>query len=170
MTSPQRAGAKGLWPLWAAAAVSTSILLVVVILIVRRPGETLTADRLAEARARWAAAGISDYRMVVVVSGVQEGRHEIEVRRGEVTRMETGGVPVREEVREFWSVEGMFRFLQTELANLAAPDRAYGTADPGAVVLRAHFDPGTGVPLGFLRHVTGKAMTIEWAVSEFERR
>ena len=138
------------------------------VLVVRERNRPLTAERIQTARALWERNGPADYRMDVRIGGGQEGEHHIEVRGGKVVSMETGGAPAPQHVWKFWSVEGMFTFLETELANSKRPQEAYGVPDASDVVLRAAFDPRTGLPRRFFRSVAGKSLEIDWEVRHFE--
>jgi len=137
--------------------------------VLTRPstGEPLTEERLAEARARWAERGPRSYALDVDVRGAS---HHIEVRDRVVVTMTTDGSPVRADAREYWSIDGMFRFLSEELSNLQRVEAAYGVSDPGDVVLRAAFDARYGYPARFLRHVLGQDRSVEWQVGSFEAR
>ena len=136
--------------------------------LLREDTPALTDETLADARALWEQNGPASYDLTVEVSGAQEGRHEIEVRDGEVVAMTTGGAPVPERAWRFWTVPGMFRFLAIELENAADPQRVHGT--DVRVVLRAAFDPTYGFPQRFLRHVSGERRSIEWNVRHFEKK
>lgn len=152
---------KGLWLALFLAVAGTAATLA---LLYRRPGEPLTEELLAAARARWQEHGPRAYDLEVSVSGAQEGDHRIEVRAGRVTKMTTGGAPVREGAWEYWSVEGMFRFLQGELENRARAAEVFGTTE---VELRVEFDDAYGYPARFLRHVMGQRKSVEWNVRSF---
>ena len=138
--------------------------LAALVLMVRGEGDELTREGLGAARARWRDHGASDYEMEVAITGVQTGRHTISVRNGRVVEMKTGGAAVEPRVWEYWSVEGMFRFLADELRNAEDPQRAHGGSD---VVLIVEFDDVHGYPRRFVRHVTGQATGIEWNVEKF---
>jgi hypothetical protein len=140
---------------------------VVYVVTRERAGEPLTRERLEEARARWAAHGPKSYALDVDVRGL---RYRIEVKDGAVVAMTTDGNPVAPSAAEYWSVEGMFRFLSQELSNLQRPEAAYGVSDPEDVVLRAEFEAKTGYPARFLRHVLGQDRSIEWQVRSLEPR
>jgi hypothetical protein len=137
-----------------------------VVYVITRPstGEPLTPEGLAEARARWKERGPKSYVLDVDVRGA---RHHIEARDGVVVTMTTDGNPVRADAREYWSVDGMFRFLSEEIANLQRVEAAYGVSDPDDVVLRAAFDAQYGYPARFLRHVLGQDRSVEWQVVSF---
>ncbi|MHC4973957.1 MAG: DUF6174 domain-containing protein [Planctomycetota bacterium] len=157
----RRPRGKGLWLALLIAVVATAVTLG---LWYRQPGEPLTAELLAEARARWQERGPRAYDLEVSVSGAQQGEHRMEVRDGRVTKMTTGGAPVRQGAWEYWSVEGMFRFLESELANRERAGEVFGTSD---VELRVEFDGTYGYPAHFLRHVMGRPKSVEWNVRAF---
>lgn len=130
-------------------------------------GEPLTQERLEKARALWKQRGPKAYAIEIDVRGA---RHRIEVQDGAVVTMTTDGNPVRADAREYWSVDGMFRFLSEEISNLQRVEAAYGVSDADDVVLRAKFDPAYGYPSRFLRHVLGQDRSVEWNVRSFEPR
>ncbi len=134
----------------------------------RQPAEPLTAERLEEARAQWAAAGPPAYVLELELAGAVRDRRRIEVRGGAVVGMTTDGVEVPRQAWEYWTVDGLFAFLETELGNARSPQRAYGVTDPKQVVLRARFDPELGYPEFFLRHVMGgTGRDTSWTVVAF---
>lgn len=141
--------------LLAAAAVTA-------LLLAQRSGnQELTREALEQARSRWREQGPKNYSLGVRVSGIQQGDHRIVVVGREVTEMTTGGAPVRESARHFWSVDGMFEFLDEELRQA---ERATGSD----IILQAAFDEDLGYPRRFLRHVVGQTRDIEWGVYSFE--
>jgi hypothetical protein len=133
----------------------------------REPSAPLTFDRLDEARRRWQEAGPASYVLEVETSGAVAAVHRIVVVEGEVVEMTTGGRVATPSAWEYWSVEGLFDFLVTELRNADNPQQAYGTG-AAEVVLQARFDPDLGFPSYFLRHVLGRQQSIEWNVIRFE--
>ena len=139
-----------------AAAAATALLLAQ-----RGSGETLTRQSLERARNTWRDRGPGDYALGVRVRGVQEGDHHIVVANGQVKKMTTGGAPVREGAQRYWSVEGMFEFLDEELR------RAERDTTP-EIILQVEFDADLGYPRRFLRHVTGQVRDIGWEIYSFE--
>ena len=92
----------------------------------------------------------------------------ISVRDGRVVDMTIDGRTASESSWEYWSVEGMLDFLETELLNAADPPPGLGIADPGQIVLRATFDAELGYPAHFFRHILGRQQSTEWEVVRFE--
>ena len=138
--------------------------------VTREPTAPLTETALEEARALWRRSGPSDYLLELEVGGREDAVHRVEVVGGEVVTMTTGGQPAPERVWSFWTVEGMFESLRTELGHAADPSAAYGVKGQGAVRLRAGFDPEVGLPRRFVRHVEGRPLDIDWSVRIFEPR
>jgi len=161
---------RSLHPFWIGLPLGVVLAAGALVLILRKGGEPLTAEAVAAGRSLWEKKGPKDYDLSIEITGAQEGLHRIEVRGGRVARMTTGGEPVPERVWSLWSVEGLFRFLETELDNAAHPARAHGVDDPKKVMLRAEFDPTWGYPRRFVRHVQGRTDSIEWQVTSFEPR
>ncbi|MDX1502807.1 MAG: DUF6174 domain-containing protein [Thermoanaerobaculia bacterium] len=155
-------------PRWAWIALGLALgVAAALFLFVREPGRTLDAEALREARARWQREGLTDYALEIETSGATQAAHRIEVRGGQVVSMTTNGREATRSAWEYWSVEGLFLFLDTEIANAADPRRAFGV-EPGQVVLRVRFEERWGYPEFFLRHVMGRGRGVEWRVVVFE--
>jgi hypothetical protein len=129
----------------------------------RAGGGDLTRPALEQAHERWRREGPLSYVLVIETRGEAGKRHVVEVRDGRVVGMESGGRPAARTAWSYWSVDGLFGFLETELANADAARQTYGVASE-QVVLKAHFDGRLGYPSRFLRHVLGTANSIEWEV------
>jgi len=151
---------------WIAAGLALGVL-VALFVSLREPGESLTRDGLATARARWEGGGPADYVLEVTTGGAAGARHSITVRGGEVVAMTSGGAEASPAAWPYWSVEGLFGFLETELENAERPQQAYGVGS-GEVVVRVRYHPRWGYPEYFMRHVLGKRLGIEWRVTRFE--
>ncbi|MGH9464661.1 MAG: DUF6174 domain-containing protein [Thermoanaerobaculia bacterium] len=132
-----------------------------------RGPDRLTAAGLAAARGRWEALGPESYLLEIETRGPAGARQVVEVRGGEVVRMTTGGVEASREAWRYWTVDALFSFLATELANADAAESTY-RAPAGSVVLKASFDGRWGFPSRFLRHVLGQRDSVEWRVLRFE--
>jgi hypothetical protein len=136
-------------------------------LVAGRGPEPLTAERLEAARRQWAERGPASYLLEIETLGAAGALQVVEVREGEVVRMTTGGAEASRDAWSYWTVEALFSFLDTELANAAAAERTYGVP-PGSVVLKARFDEASGLPERFLRHVLGRRESVEWRVRSFQ--
>lgn len=129
----------------------------------RAGGSELVVDDLREARELWRRRGPTSYTLVIETRGAAGSRSVVEVRDGEVVSMQTGERPASRTAWPYWSVEGLFDFLDSELRNAAAARQTYG-AEPEQVVLKASFDDELGYPRRFLRHVLGSRNSVEWEV------
>jgi hypothetical protein len=129
----------------------------------------LDAPRLAAARARWSAAGVSSYRLGLEMEGTEltKGRYAIEVRAGQVTSATRDGQPITGEAK-LYAVDGLFTLLADELELARDPARS-GQAPAGyRIYLLARFDRERGLPLQFRRVVGGNNRWVEWRVTGFE--
>ncbi|MEZ5332459.1 MAG: DUF6174 domain-containing protein [Thermoanaerobaculia bacterium] len=135
----------------------------------RSSGSDLTREDLEAARQLWESAGPASYTLVIETRGATGKRSIVEVRDGEVISMETGGKPASRSAWAYWTVDGLFDFLDTELRNAAAAEQTYG-ASPDQVVLQARFDDRLGYPRRFLRHVLGTRNGVEWVVESLTPR
>jgi Family of unknown function (DUF6174) len=131
------------------------------------PGASLTREGLAAARVRWESQAPASYKLEVTTGGATGSRQSIVVRNGRVVSMTAAGAEAARSAWQYWSVDGLFGFLDTELTNAEHPHQAYGVGS-GEVVLRVRFDQRLGYPEYFLRHVMGKKLSIEWHVTGFE--
>lgn len=129
----------------------------------RSGGRDLSQTELDAARDLWRQRGPGSYVLVIETRGAAGQRSVVEVRDGEVVSMETGGRPASRGAWRYWSVEGLFDFLESELENAAAARETYD-AEPEEVVLKASFDGELGYPRRFLRHVMGTRNSIEWEI------
>lgn len=136
------------------------------LLLGRRSADPLTAERLSSARELWESRAPSDYDLELEMRGALEDTRVIEVRGGEVVGMTTGGHGVAESAWPYWSIDGLFDTLETELANAARP----GSVGAERIALLARFDPEWGYPSYFYRHFMGSLNDTEWEVVRFEER
>jgi len=137
-----------------------ALVTVPVVYILTHPGagEPLTEERLAAAEALWKEKGPKSYALDIDVRGLH---HHLEVKDGKVVSMTTDGKDADKRFYDYWSVEGMFQQLSEELSNLQHPE-TFGVTDPSEVTLLAKFDPRTGYPARFLRHVESQTRSVEW--------
>jgi hypothetical protein len=130
------------------------------------PTPPLTAAALHDAEARWAAAKIRNYDIEIEVHSRQQETYAVEVRDGAPQQAWRNGRPLKQ-IRTFdsWSVPGMFDTIHSDFDRTDRP----GQPTP-ELVLRAEFDPQTGVPLKYRRIEWGGDIEISWRVTKFELR
>lgn len=147
-------------------------LLLAIAITGRDPLPRLTRETLDAAVARWQKSGPANYDLDLVLTGAQTGNLHIEVRDGDVTSMTRDGkAPVQRRTWDFWSVPNQVAMMDEDLAAAEGdPQRAFGVADRGQVVLQAEFDPVLGYPRRYRRQVLGTSNTIEWRVTAFTPR
>ena len=131
--------------------------------------ESLTPERLAEARDRWEAADVDTYELELEMRGAINERRVVDVEAGIVIDMTAGGAPAARSAWDAWSVEGLFDLLERELANADASLETYGVEEPSSIELEATFCPDLGHPLYFRRLVPGATLPIEWEVVRLDR-
>jgi hypothetical protein len=130
---------------------------------------TVTAADLRAALARWRQQGPRDYDLVVVVSGAQTGRYEIQVRDGQPIAANREGRPLNRRTASYWTVPGLFDVIQHDLKYVDDPVRGFNAPAGSAVVLRAEFDAELGFPRRYQRSILGQSSDIDWRVTEFSR-
>lgn len=134
------------------------------LLLGRDRATELTAEQLAEARRVWESQAPSAYTLELEIRGALSEVRTVTVANGRVVSMISGGIEAPESSWEYWSVEGLFDVLATEVSNAADPRRSVGAE---RVVLLARFDPTWGYPSYFYRHIMGSLNDIEWQVVRF---
>lgn len=125
----------------------------------------LTLSKLNSAKALWQKAGINNYEMTILVVTDDSNQLKVVVSEGNVINMETSGTPVANSSQKYWTVSGMFDFLEVELSN--AQKKIYGDAN---AYVDAKFHAELGYPLEFRRQVFGKPMNAHWQVTQFQQR
>jgi hypothetical protein len=134
----------------------------------RRPPPAMTSDAFEGAVARWEAKRPADYEMTVEVSGRQSGTMQVVVKDHEPVTVRREGTPVPMHTWEYWTVEGLFEIIRTDLAGLDQPERAFGTNDVSQLVQQAEFDLELGYPRRYRRAVLATGDAIEWEIEEFK--
>ncbi len=131
--------------------------------------EVLTEQSLQEAATRWDANGPGLYRVIIEMKGgrVEAGVFDSLVRAGHVVSLRRNGQVILPDRAEDYSIRGLFRMLEQELA-LAQQPSLLGAPPGYAVHLLARFDPDNGRLERYRRTVTGVDNNIEIAILEFE--
>ena len=153
-------------PLLALAAIGG--LLVALLVMRSNSAPELQAQDLAVARERWREHGPADYEIILQMGGALTDRRRIVVRDHQVVEMTINDQTASESAWVFWSVDGLFTFLEQEIHNKENPIPGLGVSDPRQIVLRARFDEELGYPIYFLRHLLGRQQGTEWEVVAFE--
>ncbi len=150
-------------PIWLVLALVIGAAAGLLLLGRNRSGE-LTSERLEEARRVWESEAPASYRLELEMSGALNEIRAVVVRDRRVVSMTAGGADVAPSAWEYWSVDGLFDVLRTEVANAADPSARIGARE---VALLAKFDPTWGYPTYFYRHIMGTSNDIEWRVVSF---
>ena len=128
----------------------------------------MSAADFEAAFARWQANRPLDYEMALEVSGRQRGTMHVVVKAGKPVNITRGGIAIPRHSWEYWTVEGLFEVIHTDLEGLDQPERAFGTPDVSQLVQQAEFDAALGYPRRYRRAVLSTGDAIEWEIVEFK--
>jgi hypothetical protein len=133
----------------------------------RRPPPPMSAADLMNARARWQANRPAAYEMTIELSGRQSGTTIVVVHDNKPFSVERGDVAVPKHSWQYWTVEGLFAIIESDLESLDQPERAFGEKDASQLVQQAEFDADLGYPRRYRRAVLSTGEAIEWEIVEF---
>lgn len=137
---------------------------IVTALVVRRgDGLTeLTAQGLVDAQETWRRNALENYDLEVHVQAdrLEDGRFEIQVRRGTVTRALQNGIATSG-MADAYSVAGLFEILERELELSNDASRGFGAPEGYRAYLHVRFDDQLGYPQIYRRSVGGTSNGIE---------
>jgi hypothetical protein len=142
-------------------------LVVFAISSVRRPPPPMTAADFTQAVDKWKANRPANYTMTIQVSGRQQGTMHSVVVDNEPVEVTRSGNPVARHTWKYWTVEGLFSIIRTDLENLDQPERAFGAKDTDHLVQQAEFDGELGYPRRYRRAVLTTGDAIEWEIVDF---
>jgi len=125
--------------------------------------QTLTADAIAHAHAKWTAASLSDYDLVIQLDSLKLA---VTVRADHVTRIEGIDANLNVGRPDDYSIEGLFDVLELELQAHQNPADSSRPGTPHAL-MRVRFDPQYGYPEHYLRSSGGPTGTHEFKVLSF---
>lgn len=147
--------------LWRVSIISAGIGIVIGLailwLMIREPMTALTPENLEAARAKWAAADITGYDMILETRppGRSEPmRFDVQVRHGRVANVLQDGEAADTHEPEIYAVDGLFDMLERELDLARSPDNPF-QASGGKVFQRVRFHDELGYPERYLRVVGG---------------
>jgi hypothetical protein len=144
-------GKSRIW--WLLGAFLGVAVLVVGGLVVYNRQYRLTDDKLKEAEARWAAAGVRDYDLDVVVSGRTAGHYHLKVRdKDRIVDARFNGEPNRAAVA--MDVAGMFDILRQDLdrEQQSPNQQSYTWVD---------FDPNDGHLIRYVRRSGDQHISVD---------
>ena len=131
-------------------------------------GVPLEGGDLDEARRLWQSAAVTNYRLTLEVKGdrIQTGVFAVVYGGGQVKDVTRNGAPLT--VHDpFYSIDGLFALLESELEMAANPARYWGAKDDAQVHQRVRFHRTLGYPEHYLRAVFGTDQNITITVKDF---
>jgi hypothetical protein len=119
-------------------------------------GEPLTLRSLQHGENLWLKQAMPHYEIKLTISGdrIQSGDFVSEVKDDIVVHVTRNGESISSK-DPFYSIPGMFQFLQDELDMSKDPQRYWNASKGARLYQRAHFDPGNGFVRRYLRSVSG---------------
>jgi len=146
-----------------------SVLVLACLLISCSRLSSLTPDMLNDAQNRWNSAKPASYRVVIVMKGdrIQREQFDVTVKAGRVTSIRRNGQELSAPAGQDYSMDGLFRILQQELA-LAQKPTLLGAPEGYSAYPMASFDGKSGRLIEYKRTVGGTSNTIDIQVLQFE--
>ncbi len=127
-------------------------------------GEDVSTRSIANARRTWEAARVRNYDLEWTSSGARDGHYLVTVRGGQVLSIksivrdrrtgEAREVEARPGDKSYYGVEGLFKVLEEERAQLDQPE-PFGRPRGASTLLRFTPDPKFGYPSRYRRDVAG---------------
>jgi hypothetical protein len=143
-------------------------LLVFVLTTIRQQPPRMTAADFQAAVARWRANRPENYEMRIEVSGRQGGSMQVVVSNFQPLSVKRNGQLVPARTWTYWTVDGLFEVIRTDLEGLDQPERAFGEEDVSQLVQQAEFDEALGYPRRYRRAVMTTGDSIEWEITALE--
>lgn len=130
-------------------------------------GDPLSVEILRHAQERWHYHANTTYQLTIQISGdrIEEGTFVSHVENSQIQTLTRNGTLVKNP-DVFYSVPGLFTFLQDELELAKNPQRYFGGEAGAQVHQRVRFDNERGYPLSYFRAVFGTEHTIKVDVTE----
>lgn len=124
----------------------------------------------ANARQRWRAAGITDYRITVRVTGRQPAEYSVTVQGGRAIAATRDHSPLpQQRTWSTWTVEGMFETIARDLESVERHRTGRADSATPQLDLRGEFSPESGIPLRYHRTERvqqGSNPEVSWEVVE----
>jgi hypothetical protein len=133
-------------------------------------GREVTPESVQAARQLWTRAGIRDYDLDWSVTGNNNAHYLVTVRDSQVRKVELiqpdgRRVPGRSGETEMFSVDGLFRTMDVELAVCSKAERPFDQPKGSRVVMRFKPDAKLGYPHWYHRDVLGTSASMAIAVN-----
>lgn len=149
-------------------------LLTAAYLLTNRSGRMIDVDRLilSEARTAWNIANPVNYLVEVSVTTSGKDVYEVTVLNNEPVQVRLNGKSLnRRHAFDTWTVEGMLDTIAIDIEHCERWDE--GRATPGTcdLIIKATFDPETGIPLKYIRMELGRPSNVgvmDWEITRFE--
>jgi hypothetical protein len=128
-------------------------------------GREVTPEAVQAAKQLWTRAGIRDYDLDWSVAGPNNAHYFVTVRDGQVSKVEFirpdgNKAPARTAETRMYSVDGLFRTIEDELAVCSKAERPFGQPKGTKVVMRFQPDEKLGYPHWYHRDVLGSSASI----------
>jgi hypothetical protein len=128
-------------------------------------GREVTPEAVQSAKQLWARAGIRDYDLDWSVTGPNNAHYLVAVRGGAVSQIELiqpdgRKAAARPADTRMYSVDGLFRTIEDELAVCSKAERPFGQPKGTKVVMRFRPDATLGYPRWYRRDVLGSSASI----------
>jgi hypothetical protein len=128
-------------------------------------GQEVTPEAVRAVKQLWTRAGIRDYDLDWSVTGPNNARYLVAVRDGQVSKVELirpdgSKAAARTAETRMYSVDGLFRTIEDELAVCSKAERPFGQPKGTKVVMRFQPDEKLGYPHWYHRDVLGSSASI----------
>lgn len=143
-------------------------------------GVDVNTRSLTKARTLWDSAKIRDYDLEWTTSGERDGHYLVFVRGGKVQAINAYVPDPRAgKVREirvkpgdpsYYGVEGLFKIMEEELAQLDGAENPFGRPKGTQALLRFVPDETLGYPRWYRRDVVGSPQSLRLDVKRLERK
>ena len=159
---------RAFWISFVVCSIATAIFL-----LVTKSNRMLDVDRsvLEQSRGLWDQATISDYEVRIAVTTSGTDIYEVTVRENEAQQVLLNGVPLhRRHAFDTWTVVGMLDTIAIDIEHCERWDE--GRATPGTcdLMIKATFDPSTGLPRKYIRMELGRPSSVgvmDWKITRF---
>jgi len=128
-------------------------------------GQVVTPEAIRAAKQVWTRSGLRDYDLDWSVSGPNNAHYLVTVRDAEVRTIESirpdgSKVPLHPVEMRMYSVDGLFRTIDEELAVCSKNEHPFGQPKGTKVVMRFLPDAKLGYPRWYHRDVLGSPISV----------